>query len=74
MRRFDPASFQMPCGHFIGGRLVEAAAAHAVHRPSDGRPHAALRSADASTVSALQAQRIGSIVDAAIEAGARPAS
>jgi acyl-CoA reductase-like NAD-dependent aldehyde dehydrogenase len=52
MPRFDPASFQMPCGHFIGGRVVEAPQALTVHRPSDGRAHAALPLADASTVDA----------------------
>ncbi|HUG23615.1 aldehyde dehydrogenase family protein [Piscinibacter sp.] len=52
MPQFDPASVQMPCGHFIGGRVVEAPDAFTVHRPSDGRPHAALPLADASTVDA----------------------
>jgi len=52
MPPFDPAAFQMPCGHFIGGRVVEAPDSLTVHRPSDGRPHAALPLADASTVDA----------------------
>jgi hypothetical protein len=42
MPAFDAATFQMPCGHFIGGRGVEAAKALTVHWPSDGQPHAAL--------------------------------
>jgi aldehyde dehydrogenase (NAD+) len=50
MPAFDPASFQMPCGHFIGGRVIEAPDAMLVNRPSDGRPHAALPRADAATV------------------------
>ena len=52
MPHFDPASIQMPCGHFIGGRVVEAPDALTVHRPSDGRPHAALPMADSATVDA----------------------
>jgi aldehyde dehydrogenase (NAD+) len=52
MPNFDPAVFQMPCGHFIGGRIVEAPDALIVARPSDGCPHAALPLADAATVDA----------------------
>jgi aldehyde dehydrogenase (NAD+) len=52
MSNFDPAAFQMPCGHFIGGRIVPAPQAFTVHRPSDGQAHAPLPLADAATVDA----------------------
>ncbi|BAF88034.1 aldehyde dehydrogenase [Azorhizobium caulinodans ORS 571] len=38
---FDPASVTLPCGHFIGGRLVPAAGEIDLHRPSDGAAFAA---------------------------------
>jgi len=47
---FEPDAIRVPCGHFIGGRLVPAADALTVHRPSDARPHAGLPIADAATV------------------------
>jgi len=42
----------MPCGHFIEGRIVTAAPALSVLRPSDAQPHAPLPLADAATVDA----------------------
>jgi aldehyde dehydrogenase (NAD+) len=50
MPSFNPAAFQMPCAHFIGGRIVTAPQALTVNRPSDGQPHAPLPLADAATV------------------------
>jgi aldehyde dehydrogenase (NAD+) len=52
MQSFKPDAIQTPCGHFIGGRLVSEADVLTVHRPSDGRVHAGLPAADASTVDA----------------------
>lgn len=52
MQVFDPRQIQVPSGHFIGGRLVPEAGRMAVHRPSDGLPHAELPLGDATTVDA----------------------
>ena len=61
MQVFDPRQIQVPSGHFIGGRLVPEAGRMAVHRPSDGLPHAELPLGDATTVDAA-------------DSGMRPAS
>lgn len=38
---FDPDTLPLPIGHFIGGRLIPADGAIALHRPSDGKAYAA---------------------------------
>ena len=42
MRSFEPDRIQVPCGHFIGGRVLPAPERFTVSRPSDGKPHAGL--------------------------------
>ena len=49
---FEPQAIRVHCGHFIGGRLVPAADALTVNRPSDARPHAGMPVAYAATVDA----------------------
>ncbi len=48
MRSFEPDRIQVPCAHFIGGRLLAAPEKFTVNRPSDGKPHAGLPLADAA--------------------------
>jgi len=52
MQVFDPDQVSVPSGHFVDGRLVPEAGRLVVQRPSDGRAHAELPLADASTVDA----------------------
>ena len=52
MRSFEPDRIQVPCGHFIGGRVLPAPERFTVSRPSDGKPHAGLPLADAAAVDA----------------------
>ncbi|WP_237152203.1 aldehyde dehydrogenase family protein [Oryzibacter oryziterrae] len=52
---FDPASIDLPNGHFIGGRLLPAEGRIAMHRPSDGVAYAACPIADAEVVDAAVA-------------------
>jgi aldehyde dehydrogenase (NAD+) len=52
MRSFEPDRIQVPCAHFIGGRLLAAPEEFTVNRPSDGKPHAGLPLADAVAVDA----------------------
>lgn len=47
---FDPASVDLPAGHFIAGAYVPDAAALPMRRPSDGAPFAELPVADAAMV------------------------
>jgi aldehyde dehydrogenase (NAD+) len=47
---FDPDTIALRTGHFIGGRLVPAAGALPMHRPSDAAPFAACPVADANLV------------------------
>jgi hypothetical protein len=42
MSSFEPDRIQVPCGHFIGGRVLPAPERFTVSRPSDGKPHAGL--------------------------------
>jgi hypothetical protein len=44
MHPFDPASIQMPCGHFAGGRFVEASGAGTVWTQPLGEHRTACRS------------------------------
>jgi aldehyde dehydrogenase (NAD+) len=37
---FDPGALALPRGHFIGGRMIPATGALAMHRPSDGVAYA----------------------------------
>lgn len=47
---FDPDSIDLPCGHFIGGRLMPAPGTLLIRRPSDGRECALCPVADAGIV------------------------
>lgn len=50
MSSFDPDRLDLPCGHLVGGRLVEARGVLDLRRPSDGRAFAACPVADAAVV------------------------
>ncbi len=51
MADFDPDSVEIPCGHFIGGKLVrEDGPTISVRRPSDNRIYAELPIGDAAVV------------------------
>ena len=52
MPTFHPDRVAIPCGHFIGGRLVPAPARLEVRRPSDAAVYAELPAADADPVDA----------------------
>jgi len=55
---FDPNSIELPLSHFIGGRMIPAKGAIAMHRPSDGVAYADCPIADADLVDqAVQAAK-----------------